>query len=140
MPAQLFDLVDDLSQDPPKRDAIEQGTTFNWTVTFEAADTDATAPGDWLARMQVRRALADKDTSETPLIDLDSDLLGGVTITITPGATYDAVHLDITATPTQTVALPIGKWHYDIELVRLSDGYTRRLAKGRAQVAGEVTR
>lgn len=140
MPAQIFDLVDDLSQDPPKRDAIEQGATFGWVVTYEAEDTDATAPEDWLARMQVRRALADKDTSETPLLDLDSDLLGGITLTITTGTTYDAVQLDITATPTQTEDLPIGKWHYDVELVRLADGYTRRIAKGRAQVTGEVTR
>ena len=43
MPAQLFDLVDDLTQDPDKRDAIEQGADFAWTVTFLAADTDATA-------------------------------------------------------------------------------------------------
>ena len=40
----------------------------------------------------------------------------------------------------QAPVLPIGKWFYDVELVRLSDTYVRRIAKGRAQVVGEVTR
>lgn len=138
MPAQLFDLIDDLSQTPPKRDAIEQGADFGWVVSFSAADTEGSAAEDWLARMQVRRALADKDTGD-PLLDLDSDTLGGIVVSVVSG-TPDSVQLDITAAAAQTDDLPTGKWYYDLELVRLSDGYVRRLAKGRAQVTGEVTR
>jgi hypothetical protein len=139
MPAQLFDLVDDLSQTPPKRDAIEQGADFGWVVQFQAADTDATAAEDWAARMQVRRALADKDTGE-PLLDLDTGELGGVTVSVVEDAEGDLVRLDITATAATTATLPVGKWWYDVELVRVADGYVRRIAKGRAQVTGEVTR
>lgn len=140
MPAQLFDLIDDLTQDPDKRDAIEQGTDFGWTVTFEAADTDATLAADWLARMQVRSNLADNDGGADPLVDLDSDAKGGITVSIVAGTTYDAVRLDIAIDDAVTATLPIGKWYYDVELVRLSDTYVRRIAKGRAQVVGEVTR
>ena len=139
MPAQIFDLVDDLTIDPPKRDAIEQGATFTWWSSFEAADTDGTDPADWLARMQVRRTLADKDAGD-PLVSLDSDELGGITLTIVAGDDVDAVRMDITIPATDTAGLPAGRWHYDIELVRLSDGYVRRVAQGRAQVTGEVTR
>ena len=140
MPAQIFDLIDDLTQDPDKRDAIEQGADFAWTLYFEAADTDATVAGDWLARMQIRPNLADDDGAADPLVDLDSDTLGGITVSIEAGTTYDRVRLDVAIDDAVTAGLPIGKHYYDVELVRLSDGYVRRIAKGRAQVAGEVTR
>lgn len=138
MAAQLFDLVDDLSQTPPKRDAIEQGADFGWVVTYTATDTDGTAAEDWAARMQVRRALADKDTGD-PLLDLDNTT-GGIVISVVADPAGDSVQLDITATAEVTAALPVGKWWYDVELVRVADGYVRRIAKGRAQVTGEVTR
>lgn len=137
MAAQLFDLVDDLSQTPPKRDAIEQGATFGWVVTFIGDDVDGTDAGDWLARMQVRRALADKDTGD-PLVDLDSDLLGGITVTVAGDPA--GVQMDVTIPAAATAVLPVGKHYYDVELVRVADGYTRRVVKGRAQVVGEVTR
>ena len=152
MAAQLFDLIDDLTQDPDKRDAIEQGADFAWTLTFEAADTDATVAGDWLARMQVRSNLADDDGTAEPLVDIDSDTLGGITISIVPSGTtvtttdgdvvltYDTVRLDVAVDDTVTAGLPAGKWYYDLELVRLSDTFVRRIIKGRAQVVGEVTR
>lgn len=140
MAAQLFDLVDDLTQDPAKRDAIEQGADFGWTITFEAADTDGTDAADWLARMQVRPNLADNDGTADPLASVDSDALGGITITIVAGDTYDAVQMDIAIGNTVTAEMSIGKHYYDLELVRLADGYVRRIAKGRAQVTGEVTR
>lgn len=139
MAAQLFDLVDDLSQMPRKRDAIEQGATFGWVVSFEAADTDGTAPEDWSARMQVRTNVADKDTGD-PLLDLDTEPGGGITLTIGEGIGGDLVHLSITTPAAATTELPIGKWWYDLELERVSDGYVRRICKGRAQVVGEVTR
>lgn len=134
MAAQLFDLVDDLSQTPPKRDAIEQGATFNWALSYQAADTEDTTSEDWSARMQVRRALADKDTGD-PLLDLDSTPGSGITLSI-----GDLVSIAITVPAATTALLPVGKWWYDVELVRVSDGYVRRIVKGRAQVTGEVTR
>lgn len=140
MAAQLFDLVDDLTQDPPKRDAIEQGAAFEWAVEFTADDITGT-PADWLARMQVRRKLADLDKTNgvenIPLLDLDSDTIGGLTLTVT-GTT---VRVEVFADGDTTQALPIGKaFRYDMELVRVADDYSRRIAEGKAQVRGEVTR
>lgn len=140
MAAHIFDLVDDLSVTPPKRDAIEQGATFGWVVTFKASDTDGTAPEDWSARMQVRVNIADKDPSSDPLLDLDTGVDGGIALTITEDPDGDLVNLNITAAATITAGLPIGKWWYDLELERLADGHVRRICKGRAQVTGEVTR
>lgn len=138
MPAQIFDLVDDLTIDPPKRDAIEQGADFDWWTALVAADVAGTTADDWSARMQVRRAPADKDTGE-PLLDLDSEDLGGITVSIVDIDGDPAVRLDVHAAAATTEALPVGRWHYDVELVR-GDGYVRRHARGRAQVTGEVTR
>ena len=42
MPAQFFDLVDDLTVAPPKRDAIEQGANFDWWTALAAADVAGT--------------------------------------------------------------------------------------------------
>ena len=140
MPAQLFDLVDDLTQDPDKRDAIEQGADFAWTVTFLAADTDSTVAADWLARMQVRRALADTDTSTAPLVDLDSEDLGGIVITVVPDGDGDYLSLAISIDDAITATLPAGRHYYDLELERVADGFVRRIVTGRAQVSGEVTR
>ena len=42
MPAQFFDLVDDLTVAPPKRDAIEQGANFDWRAALVAADMAGT--------------------------------------------------------------------------------------------------
>lgn len=140
MPAQIFDLVDDLTVDPPKRDAIEQGADFGWTVAFKAADTDGTAAEAWLARMQIRRQVADRDAGADPLVDLDSDTVGGIALTVVADLDGDQVSMAISIDATATATLPVGRWYYDLELVRLSDGYVRRIAKGRAQVTAEVTR
>lgn len=141
MPAQLFDLIDDLTTTPAKRDAIEQGADFAWSVTFRAADTDGTLAADWLARMQVRRAYADAEATVEPLLDLDSDTLGGIAVSITADAVNgDAVTMDVHVPAADTVGLPVGRWYYDLELVRVADGYVRRVTKGRAQVTAEVTR
>ena len=141
MPAQIFDLVDDLTVSPAKRDAIEQGADFGWTVTFRAADTDGTDAADWAARMQIRRKVADLDGANDPLVDLDGGALGGIVITIaTDAENGDAVQLDITIDDADTAVLPVGRWYYDVELERVADGYVRRIAKGRAQVSAEVTR
>lgn len=140
MAAQFFDLVDDLTKDPPKRDAIEQGAAFDWAVEFTADDVTGTVDADWLARMQVRRKLADLDvtdgTANDPLLDLDSAALGGLTVTVTAGT----VRVEMAVTGDQTEVLPVGRHKYDMELVRLADNYERRIAEGKAQVRGEVTR
>lgn len=144
MPAQFFDLVDDLTVDPPKRDAIEQGAAFNWAVEFTAADIVGTTDADWLVRMQVRRKLADLDVTDgaanDPLLDLDSDALGGITVTVTD-VVGGTVRAEVAADAETTAGLPIGKgFRYDMELVRLADTYARRIAEGKTQVRGEVTR
>lgn len=140
MAAQFFDLVDDLTVDPAKRDAIEQGAAFGWVVEFTADDVTGTTAADWLARMQVRRKLADLDvtdgTANTPLLDLDSDTVGGLTLTVAD----DTVRVEVAVDDGVTDGLPIGRFKYDLELERLADGYVRRVVEGKAQVRGEVTR
>lgn len=137
MPAQVFDLIDS----GEKHDAIEQGADFAWSVTFRAADTDGTQAADWLARMQVRRAYADAEATAEPLLDLDSDTLGGIAVSITADQINgDAVTMDVHVPAADTVGLPAGRWYYDLELVRVADDYVRRVAKGRVQVTAEVTR
>lgn len=144
MAAQFFDLVDDLTLDPPKRDAIEQGAVFDWAVEFTAADIVGTVDADWLARMQVRRKLADLDATDgvanTPLLDLDSDTLGGLTLTVAD-TVAGTVRVEVFVDGDDTEPLPIGKaFRYDLELVRVADDYERRIAEGKVQVRGEVTR
>lgn len=136
MPAQFFDLVDDLTVDPPKRDAIEQGAHFGWAVEFTADDVAGTTDADWVARMQVRRKLADQDTTD-PLLDLDSGSIGGLTLTVVAPST---VRVEVAVDDEVTDGLPIGRFRYDLELERLADGYVRRVVEGKAQVRGEVTR
>ncbi len=53
---------------------------------------------------------------------------------------YDAVRLDVSIDDTVTETLPAGRHFYDVKLERVADGFVRRIAKGRAQVSGEVTR
>lgn len=142
MASQFFDLVDDLDLDPPKRDAIEQGVDFSWPLRFFADDVDGTDISDWLVRMQIRRTYADKDTVG-PLVDLDSDLLGGIVLEV--GVTDEAIprhYLGITAMidDADTQALKAGFYKYDMEVVRLADDYKRRILEGAVQVRGEVTR
>jgi hypothetical protein len=139
VPAQTFDLVNDLQQEPPKRDAIEQGADYAWGIQFRAVDIDGTASGDWAARMQIRRAVADRDTGD-PLVDLDSGTLGGLGIEIQSDPDGDLLVITVNIDDTVTGLLPTGRFYYDVELIRLVDNYVRRLVQGRVQVVPEVTR
>ena len=130
MPAQTFDLVTDLTQTPPKRDAIEQGADFAWGIQFRAADIEGTAAEDWAARMQIRRAHADRDIGD-PLVDLDSDVLGGMVIDVVSDPDGDLVHIDIHIDDAVTGLMPVGRFYYDVELIRVADNYVRRLVQGR---------
>lgn len=157
MPAHVFDLV---NADPPagsdqepKRDAIEQGADFAWGIQFRAADVQGTVASDWLVRMQIRRAYADRDTGE-PLVSIDSDAVGGITTSIIEDPDGDLLGIDIHIDDTVTAQLPLtpgtranltvesdrGLYFYDVELERTADGYVRRLVQGRTQVVAEVTR
>lgn len=136
MAAQFFDLVDDLTQDPPKRDAIEQGAHFAWVVEYTADDVAGSNAADWLARMQVRRKLADQDGTNEPLLNLDTDALGGLSLSVNAGT----VRVEVSVDGDDTEVLPIGRFRYDMELVRVADDYERRIVEGKAQVRGEVTR
>lgn len=136
MAAQFFDLVDDFDQIPPKRDAIEQGATFVWNVTFYASDVSGTTGSDWLARMQIRSGPA--DMVSTVVAEMTSDD-GEITVAVVDDATYGAgVRLDFMLDAAVTERIAFGRYRYDVELVR--NGYVRRILQGRAQVTGEVTR
>lgn len=137
MPAAIFDLVDDLSVDPQKRDAIEQGATWTWRVNWQSAAVTGTLPADWSARMQVRRKFADVEEAEsvTPILDLNSG--DELTISIVD----DTLTVDVVISATVTEDLPTGKgFRYDLELTRVADGYVKRVSEGKAQIRPEVTR
>lgn len=109
---------------------VEQGAT--WTRHFEWWTT-ATPPVEipvagYLARMQIRKTYR----SEPPLVTLDSDLLGGITLTA-PNA------IDILMTAEQTAAMAAAGGVYDLELVA-PDGFVTRLLQGVVTIAPEATR
>lgn len=126
---------------PNTRLYIYQGETFDHTITW--LDADGNAKDDitnYTIRMQVRKAYSDS----TPVINLDNDQLGGITITDGPAATFK-----VTITATQTAALtistsgqtspPYEKWYYDLEL-ESSGGVVTRILQGDILAYAEVTK
>lgn len=103
------------------------GATFSRTLTYKINGSAVNLSG-YSARLQVRQ----KHTSTTKLLDLTTAnsgiALGGAAGTIT-----------ITATDTQTAALPDGVWRYDLEIVS-GAGVVTRLVEGTFTVTPEVTR
>lgn len=109
---------------------IEQGATFEMSVTWTDADDNPEDLTGVLARMQIRKRYKDPD----PYVDIDSDMLGGIVVD-EPSAT-----ISVEIPPTTTSGLP-GRLRgvYDLELL-FPSGRVVRLMKGRVRVSPEVTR
>lgn len=113
---------------------IAQGTTFQ--TSFQVLDDvgGECVPRDlsgWTARMQVRPSAE----SETVLLDLDSESLGGISIAASEG------RVSISATATQTGAIPApAAYVYDLKGEQTSTGRVERWLGGIARIVPEVTR
>lgn len=104
---------------------IEQGSTFDQTVTWQNADGTPKNLTGYTARMQVRAG-----PSSTAVVDLTTEN-GGITITALTGL------IALTITATATAALSTGTAVYDLELITGST--VTRLLEGCMTVAAEVT-
>lgn len=112
--------------------AINQGATWQIEVTYLDPDGDPVNLTGFDVRMQVRRAYADQDDVDSPLVDLT--IGDGVTVTDATGGVFR-----LTIDKTTTEALPPGSWLYDVE-IESAGGEVTRLFYGRALVRAEVTR
>ena len=106
---------------------IEQGATFNLVMTWKI-DAVAVNLTGYTARLQARVDVADTTTVLSMTTSGGGITLGGAAGTIT---------LDQTAT--QTTALSVGSFVYDLELVS-SANVVIRLLQGELLISAEVTR
>ena len=106
---------------------IEQGATFNLVMTWKIDTVPVNLTG-YTARLQARVDYADTATVLSMTTSGGGITLGGAAGTIT---------LDQTAT--QTTALAIGSFVYDLELVSGAN-VVIRLLQGELNISAEVTR
>src|SRR3990172_7738982 len=89
---------------------LEQGATFEYTLTWvNEAGSPENLTG-YSARLQAR--LGSSETTEAA-IDLDSELLGGITLGDALGT------IDILIDAVTTAAIAPGKYVYDLELINV---------------------
>jgi hypothetical protein len=105
---------------------IEQGATFNLLLTWEINNVAVNLTG-YTARLQAR-----VDVQDTATV---LSLTTGAGITL--GGAAGTISIDQTAT--QTTALPMGEYVYDLELVS-GGGTVTRLVQGELVISPEVTR
>lgn len=105
----------------------EQGATFQRVITWKDKDGNLTNLSGYTAAMQVRASRCAPNVISTLTSANAKIALGGALGTIT-----------LTLTATETAALPIGEFVYDLELTTGSTVY--RLLAGTFTVSGEVTR
>ncbi len=106
---------------------IEQGATFNLVMTWKIDTVPVNLTG-YTARLQARVAVEDTATV------LSMTTAGGG---ITLGGAAGTITLDQTAT--QTTALAVGSFVYDLELIS-SANFVTRLLQGELIISAEVTR
>ena len=106
---------------------IEQGATFNLVMTWKIDGVAVNLTG-YTARLQARVDVADTSTV------LSMTTAGGG---ITLGGAAGTITLDQTAT--QTTALSVGSFVYDLELIS-SANVVIRLLQGELVISAEVTR
>jgi hypothetical protein len=102
---------------------IDQGTTFVSAVTVEDSNGLTVSLTGYTARAQIR-----KNYASTTAVTF--------TCSITPST--DIINISLTAA--QTAALKAGRYVYDIEIVRTSDGQITRVVEGQIEVNPQVTR
>lgn len=105
-----------------------QGSDFIRTITYTIDEVPVDLSG-YSARMQVRAAHYATDK----LVDIDSGLLGGITL----GGSDGTINIHITAT--NTASISAGTLVYDLEVISPS-GTVDRLIEGSFVVTPEVTR
>jgi hypothetical protein len=115
MPAAHYDLI------------IEQGATFEKTVTWKDSDGNAVDLTGYTARMQIRRS----KSSTTTILSITTD------DAITLGGTAGTVAISIPAATTATFTFR--RAVYDLELVS-GGGVVYRLLEGVVGLSKEVTR
>lgn len=104
--------------------SIDQGTTFSLTITVTDLNNNALDLTNYTARSQMRRSYgASSYVAFTATID-DDPTTGELTISLTP---------------TQTSALKIGRYVYDVE-IEDNAGNVTRVLEGIITVTPEVTR
>src|SRR5574343_527790 len=128
MAAKTFDLIG--------QNGFEQGAPFEWRAWLEAADIDGTTEADWSVTMHVRGDFADREAGRQPWLMADSDIGGGITLSIVPGTTYARLQMSFSVPADATARMPIGRGRYDVRVVRLLDDYPRYALKGAAEVLG----
>jgi hypothetical protein len=107
---------------------INQGATFELTVTWKDAAGTAINLTGYSARMQVRETYS----SSTSIVSLTSG--AGITL----GGAAGTIAIVISATTTAALTAPFSGV-YDLELVS-AGGVVTRLLQGAATVSPEVTR
>lgn len=108
---------------------VEQGSTFDKTLTWKTSALALINLTGYTARMQIRQ----KVTSPDIILSLTTEN-GGITL----GGTLGTIRIFITAV--QTAGILVKSASYDLELVRTVDGYVTRLVEGKVTISPEVTR
>lgn len=118
-----------------------QGKTLFFSINCKQTDGSAFSIVDFILRMQVRKKYSD----EEPVLDLDNDELGGITITNGAGGIATirveaddtaALEIDLETSPTIP---PSEIWYFDIE-GEDTDGRVYPLFIGDFVVIAEVTK
>ena len=107
---------------------INQGATFELTITWKDSAGTAINLSGYTARMQVRETYS----STTPIVSLTNG--AGITL----GGSAGTIAIVISATTTAALTAPFSGV-YDLELVS-AGGVVTRLLQGAATVSPEVTR
>lgn len=105
---------------------IDQGTTWNRTITRKDSDNNPINLSGYTARMKLKRQKGSATADLTLTTEND-----GIAIDALNGA------ITLSLTPTQTASLD-ASYVYDLELVSGSGDVTR-LLQGRVIIDGEVT-
>jgi len=130
--------------------SIYQGSNFDLWLQYLTDGNTAVDLSNYGARMQVRRA----KESVYPLIFFTKTGLtygytagytagysgvGGISLNINYDTTGITGGILITADPTTTSALPVGRHLYDVELT-IGTTYSHKILEGRVDIIGETTR
>ncbi len=108
---------------------IEQGASVAKLIEVfvDGVSIDLT---NYSARLQAR----EKVTDTVPILDLDSELLGGLTIDEGAGT------ITLVLTPEETAALDFGMAEYNLEIYTVDDAEVFRILRGFITLSKEFTR
>jgi hypothetical protein len=118
---------------------VLQGASYYRKWMLRYADTLLPFPfyENGIVRWTGRCMFRESYDAATNLISLTSNN-GGVFFEL--DSVNNEVFYGLMITAGQTLALPAGKWVYDIEFERLSDGWTIRSQQGKVIISPEATK